>query len=390
MLATMGLFLHTGALMSSAPAGPPGFFNALADGINADPLGVSGRAVLTALVLLLASVGGPRLAHRASHVPSYVGRARGRAGAPHGPRVVERQGGTAWLGQITLVSIWLAGLVGIAFIWFYGRGLGSISARQASDVATYIAVRLGSSLVVLAVTLVSGRILQRTLVASLGGRVNPNLETLSKRVIYVTTLLIGAVILLAIWGIGIVVPVALIGALTVALSLALQDILKNVVAGVYLLIERPFIIGDQISIAPYTGRVEDIQIRVTALRMPDGERVLVPNALLFTSPVVNLSVAQGRRVGLLVSLPDDGPDAIDRAEEHILAALESVPAAHEPQVTLNRSVGGKVDLRVSFWTPLSTGARDDETPLSQAMEQIRAQVHGAEVSTIEPVAAATN
>src|SRR5258706_212795 len=140
-----------------------------------------------------------------------------------------------------------------------------------------------------ALALLLARVLERGVDRSLGRRLNQNLLLLAGRMIYIGTLIIGVIVILVIWGTGLVIPITLLGALSVALSLALQDILKNLVSGVYLLVERRFVIGDRITVSTYTGEVEDIQLRVTMLRTPDGQQALIPNSLLFTSPVVNLS-----------------------------------------------------------------------------------------------------
>src|ERR687885_86199 len=61
--------------------------------------------------------------------------------------------------------------------------------------------------------------------------------------------------------------IALTSVLGLAASLALQDVLKNFVAGVYLLVERPFRIGEWIKVRDYVGAVETIDVRTTVLRM---------------------------------------------------------------------------------------------------------------------------
>lgn len=72
-------------------------------------------------------------------------------------------------------------------------------------------------------------------------------------------------------------------------GLALQDLLKNVLAGIWVLLEQPIRIGELIEVAGYTGTVEEIAFRATRLRRADGHVILVPNATLMTAPIVNLS-----------------------------------------------------------------------------------------------------
>nr|MBF6590858.1 mechanosensitive ion channel [Ktedonobacterales bacterium] len=342
----------------------------------ADTVGI--RAGLTGAVLLVALLAGTWLARRAGRVVEQEENGT-RGGRLEKLRErIERRGSLGpWLGRITRVSIWIAALAAIAVIWLYGQGIPAQTPRELGRELGDLVVRLGGSLVVLAVALAFGRILQGGLVASLRrGRVNRNLALLCGRTLYISTLIVGLIAILAIWGTGLVLPVTLIGALTVALSLSLQDILKNLVAGIYLLIEHPFVIGEWINSASYSGEVQDIQLRVTVLRTVDNQKVLIPNALLFTSPVVNMSANKHRRAGIAITVPDAGPDSINAAEAHILTALADVSEIlrePKPQVVVSRVAAGKLELRVEFWLPTGDTAREGGI-LSAAIEQVRTRL----------------
>lgn len=349
------------------------------------------RAALTGVVVLLALIAGSWLARRAARVPVWVdplhwhNGKRKRTGT--GAHLSEGRGSLSpWISRITLLCVWLAALVAIANIWFYGQGIPGVTPREAIADAEALGVRIGAALIVVAVSLSVGRVLQRGILTSLEtSHVSKNLIVLGGRTIYVCTLLFGLIIVLAIWGTGIVFPVALLGALTVALSLALQDILRNVVAGIYLLVEHPFTIGETISTNTYTGEVEDIQIRVTALRTPDGQRVLIPNALIFTSAVVNLSAYDRRRVGLLVTVPDPGADKVAEVVDNLDAAIRAVPTVlpkPAPQIMLGRVAAAKLELHAVFWVPTADGDQDG-TVLAAAIEEIRARLQDAEAARLD-------
>lgn len=81
--------------------------------------------------------------------------------------------------------------------------------------------------------------------------------------------------------------VAILGTVGLAFGLALQDILKNFFSGVYLLLERPFRVGDTIKVKDQTGVVENVGVRTTQLRTTDNIQVLVPNATVFSEVVSN-------------------------------------------------------------------------------------------------------
>ena len=78
----------------------------------------------------------------------------------------------------------------------------------------------------------------------------------------------------------------ILGTVGLAVSLASQDLIKNLVAGVYLLLEHPFTVGDQLTIGTYTGRVMIIDLRTTLLHTDDNQDVLVPNTLIMSQVVV--------------------------------------------------------------------------------------------------------
>jgi len=80
--------------------------------------------------------------------------------------------------------------------------------------------------------------------------------------------------------------VRMLGVGSVAIGFAFQNILQNFLAGILLLLQEPFRMGDWITITGFEGKVEDIQTRATIISTPDGHRVVIPNAVLFTSPVV--------------------------------------------------------------------------------------------------------
>jgi len=121
----------------------------------------------------------------------------------------------------------------------------------------------------------------------LGRNANVNLAILIGRVSYLVAIALGIIWIAYIFGVELSGLLTFLGALSLAITFAVQDILKNLVAGLYLLWERPFLIGDNIKVKDVTGAVEDIQVRTTVLRAENGQLIVVPNAVLFTEIVIN-------------------------------------------------------------------------------------------------------
>jgi small conductance mechanosensitive channel len=166
-------------------------------------------------------------------------------------------------------------------------------------------------------------------------------------------LLVLLVILFALSVMGIEVGAVLagLGLAGLALAFALQNILENFVAGMLILIRKPFRPGDQIESNDFSGTVEDIDLRVTRLRDFDDEIVLIPNATVFTEPIINLTRMGRRRTRVLVGI--DYRDDHDRAQQVLATTVrevEGVLAEPEPEVLCIELGDSSVDFEVSYWT----------------------------------------
>lgn len=113
-----------------------------------------------------------------------------------------------------------------------------------------------------------------------------SLAILLSRAAYVIVLLLGLLLILPIFDLNITAFFAALGIIGLAISLAIQDVLRNVFAGVYILLERPFRPGDLVKVRDFLGTVETIDVRTTTLRSK-GDRILVPNAILLSEVLVN-------------------------------------------------------------------------------------------------------
>ncbi len=120
-----------------------------------------------------------------------------------------------------------------------------------------------------------------------------------------------------------------LGAGTVALGLSLQDVLKNFFSGVFLLMERPFRVGDFIRVRDVEGEVQGIDVRTTLVRINDGSLVMIPNSLVFTEMLTNRSKSGTRRIDLVVIA--QGKTVLE-AEQLIHQTLSSMTEVTRPIV----------------------------------------------------------
>jgi small-conductance mechanosensitive channel len=144
--------------------------------------------------------------------------------------------------------------------------------------------------------------------------------------------------------------VSLLGIGSVAIGFAFKDIFQNFLAGLLILITKPFRVGDQIAFKEFAGTVEDIQTRATLLKTFDSRRVVVPNSELYTNVVVVETAFKTRRMqyDFGIGYADD----IDRAKVVILEVLKAAegvlpdPTADVIVVALAES---SVTLRARWW-----------------------------------------
>jgi small conductance mechanosensitive channel len=208
-----------------------------------------------------------------------------------------------------------------------------------------------AALVFLALTVVLARLVRRGVEAGLRRTsTEAYVHLLVGKIVYFGTLLLGAVVALSIGGVELGWVVGSLGLVTVALGLALQDILGNFVAGIVLLLEHPFTRGDEIAMGEVEGTVEDIRVRATQLRTPDGQQLIIPNKLLFTSVITNSTATMHRRVDVRLNVPsaEVSPKLRARLLE-VAGRVEGVSRDPEPRLLVQDLDDEKIELLLWFW-----------------------------------------
>jgi len=253
-----------------------------------------------------------------------------------------------------------------------------------------------SALIILLAIGVGRTLLKIVTVETAKEHIGINISILLGRILYTAVLCIAVLLILTIWNIQFGIPAAVISVITVGLTFVLQDLLKNVVAGIYILIEGPFHIGDVISTDIYTGKVEDVQLRATKLRIASGEQVIVPNSMLFTGVVVNKTIYEETRSTIVITLPLDKYEK-DQTVGYILKTIKGVAGVMikpEPALSLSSVAGAFgnstgtvsgytgeiITLTLRFWIP-----EGGDAPIFEAMLALREALPYADLSIREPV-----
>lgn len=143
---------------------------------------------------------------------------------------------------------------------------------------------------------------------------------------------------------------ALIAAAGLAVGLALQGTLGNFASGVLLLFFRYFTIGDRITVAGNTGKVEDLGLFATTLSTPANERVIIPNGEVFDSPIINHTASGLIRASIGAGVAY-GAD-IDHVCEVLLKAAEAAELVlddPEPAAAFTEMAASSINFVVHCW-----------------------------------------
>jgi small conductance mechanosensitive channel len=225
------------------------------------------------------------------------------------------------------------------------------------------------ALVVVIVAIAISRGVRGVAVRSLGrNRAHPNVTTLLGNLTQLIVYILGALVVLAIYTQGAFGWILTsFSVLSLVVGLSLQDILKNFFAGIYILVERPFRIGDTVQVeGGHVGVVQEISFRTTQLRTDDGREVVVPNGTLMTTPVVNLTRYPNRSARLTVVMnADDMASDVPQRLRDALGGSDEIADEPPPIVLLRGVTKGTARYEVTVW------GRDRDRALSAAVSSVR-------------------
>ena len=160
---------------------------------------------------------------------------------------------------------------------------------------------------------------------------------------------IGVITALNTAGVDVGALIAGLGIGGVAIALAAQDTAKNIFAGIMILFDRPFKIGELITIDGTTGYVEDMGIRSTKLRTYSGQLVVIPNYKTADSNLTNITREPSRRIELNVGLTYSTTPEQMRQAMDILRKLPSSVGGIEDKVKVYFTSFGDFSLNITCW-----------------------------------------
>jgi small-conductance mechanosensitive channel len=206
-------------------------------------------------------------------------------------------------------------------------------------------------------------------------RLRHSLRDLFAHLIYIVVWFVGLIVAAGIIfpGFGVAELVATAGLVSIAIGFAFQDIFENFFAGILILWRFPFEPGDFIEIESenIVGRVEDIWIRATLIRLTTGELVTVPNSTVYKSPIRILTNRDARRQSLACGVAY-GEDVAQAREviRKAVHACETVRDDHPVDIFLTGFGASSMDFDVTWWTgPTPYDQRRSRDEVVQAVKQ---------------------
>ncbi len=197
--------------------------------------------------------------------------------------------------------------------------------------------------------LVLGRVIAESMQRA---HLDPSIRQLVDNLFSVLLVAFGAVTVLAQFGFDVLSIVAGLGIVGIAVGFAAQSTLSNFIAGVTLLIERPFRIGDWVTINGQDGKVVKIALRTTWLRTRDNIFTMIPNDSVASSEIINFSTEGAIRLNIPVGIAYK--ESAAAAREVIMPILKQHPEVLQvadmmPRVLLSSLGDSSIDLTVQAW-----------------------------------------
>jgi small conductance mechanosensitive channel len=203
-----------------------------------------------------------------------------------------------------------------------------------------------------------------------------------RRVILIVIVVLVILMVVDIWGLNMAPFLAVSTAIAAALGFGAQNLVRDVIAGFFILAEDQYRIGDTVTIAATTGKVEDIQFRVTVLRDGEGNVHYVPNGQITVSSNLT-SLYASPSIDVRVGYQAD----VDRAMEVMLDELASMSAdpswsdmiTKEPQMLgVQDLVGSGVLIRAR----LTTVAEQRWSVQREALRRLKNRFAGEEIEIL--------
>ncbi|MER8371129.1 mechanosensitive ion channel family protein [Mesorhizobium sp. M1406] len=225
-------------------------------------------------------------------------------------------------------------------------------AQLSTLIISYSFSAIGAVILLVVGYIIAG-LAERSIFAGLGHihGFDQTLRHFFSKIVRYAILILVTIMVLGQFGVQTASIIAAIGAIGLAIGLALQGTVQNIAAGIMLLALRPFRIGESVEVGSIAGTIEEIGLFATKLRTAEGVYILAPNSTLWNQPVRNFTRNGVRRSDITLSI--GSWNDIDRAQKTLLAIaaadrrVKREPAPIAFVATLGDST---VSIALRYWT----------------------------------------
>ena len=223
-----------------------------------------------------------------------------------------------------------------------------------TDMAGDLAVNLSVAVVILIATVLASRwisgITRRMLSRVRGFRDDRTVVSFIVQVVRVVVYIVGFIAVLQRLGVQTTSIIAVLGAASLAVGLALQGTLSNVAAGVLLLVLRPYKVGDVIEVGGASGTVQRLDLFVTQMSNANNHKIVVPNSKVLGDVIINLTGQKTRRIEILFTV---GYSANLKQARAVLTAVaqahDKVLPDPEPWAGVTNLLDSAVEVTLQAW-----------------------------------------
>jgi small-conductance mechanosensitive channel len=259
-------------------------------------------------------------------------------------RVLERT--ISWIAWLAVV-LWVTGILPLVLDeldqirWKIGGSMLSVR--------TLIEGALTAGAVLIVMLWISSALESRLLKSATGSDLS--LRKVISNTVRALLMFVGLLLALSSVGIDLTALSVLGGAVGVGIGFGLQKLAANYVSGFVILAERSMRIGDMVKVDNFEGRITDIKARYTVIRSPNGRESIVPNEMLITQRVENLSLADAKVAQTTtVSVAYDAPvDQVIALLQQACQAQPRVLADPAPLVALSAFGADGLEFTVNYW-----------------------------------------
>lgn len=181
--------------------------------------------------------------------------------------------------------------------------------------------------------------------------VDPMLQGFSISIIRILLLFVLILAILQTFGVETTSLIAVLGAASLAVGLALQGNLSNFASGIMLVALKPFKIGDFTEAGGVSGTITEIGIFYSTLKTVDNKKIMVPNSSITSSTITNFTAYPERRVDLKIGVSYDSDiEHVKRVIHEVIDAHELIIADKPVMVRMGEMTASSINFTVRVWT----------------------------------------